>query len=297
MQSALVLGGDSLIGSALSAHLIANSWKVKCTTRRTAMPLGWVHFDLKYGFDALIQSNAQHADVVFICGAVTGFVPCDQDPIATRYVNVKCTVELARRFMQQGSRVVYLSSNAVFDGSRSSLDEFASTSPKTEYGRQKADCEQELLSCSAGLPGSCAIVRLTKVVEKKQTIYSGWIQNLKTNKPVKAAVDLMLCPMTTAFVAVGLQSIGADGKTGVFHLSGEKDMSYFDLATAMATLLGKDALVERVWVRDRLGIVPAPNFSSLSMTLTTSAYGIRPQCLIEVARELTRQGNSLVNAP
>ena len=172
-NSALVVGADGVIGRALNDELVANEWKVYRTSRRINLPKGSLYFDLKDGVDSLPEVVLRDTHVVFVCGAITGFTPCANDPEGSRKINVTRTAELGWRFMQLGARVIYLSSNAVFDGTQYGLNERAPTSPVTEYGRQKADCEMALLSASAALPGICAVVRLTKVVSRMQPLYSG----------------------------------------------------------------------------------------------------------------------------
>jgi dTDP-4-dehydrorhamnose reductase len=287
MRSALVVGGDGLIGHALTADLITASWHVTCTSRRENLLSGWLHFDLKDGVDTLPHAVVQQADVVFLCAAVTGFATCANDPEASRHINVTRSVELGRRFMQNGAHVVYLSSNAVFNGTQSRLDEFAPTNPVTEYGRQKAECEATLLYAATKLPGDCAVVRLTKVVDSAHPLYSGWVQSFKKQAHAKAATDLIMCPVTTAYVASGLRSIGSGTLGGVYHLSGERDMTYYELATSMASLFGQGNAVEGECIHQRLGPVPSPTFCALSMEHTTQIFGIEPQLLIEVASELS----------
>jgi len=246
-----------------------------------------LHFDLKDGVDTLPHAVGQQANVVFLCAAVIGFASCANDPEGSRHINVTRSVELGRRFMQNGAHLVYLSSNAVFDGTQSMLDEFAPTSPVTEYGRQKAECEAALLYAATESPGNCTVVRLTKVVDSSQPLYSGWVRSFKEQASAKAATDLILCPMTTAYVANGLRCIGGGKRGGVYHLSGERDMTYFDLATSMASMFGQSNAVEGECVYQSLGAVPSPTFSALSMEHTTQSFGIKPQLMFEVACELT----------
>ena len=287
MQSALVVGGDGLIARALTVKLAECGWSVIRTSRRECIPAGCVQFDLKDGVTALTDAALRKITTVFICAAVTGFAACADDPEGSRYVNVTRTVELGRFFMARGARVVYLSSNAVFDGMHRAPDERATTSPITEYGRQKADCEVGLLSAAAEFSGTCAVVRRTKVVDSSQALYCGWVQSFKSQVPAKAAADLTMCPVTATFVAGGLRSIGAGKQSGVYHISGEHDMTYFELATAMANELGRHATVEQDWVQQRLGAVPSPKYCAMSMTDTTEVWGLLPQSVGEVAKELT----------
>jgi dTDP-4-dehydrorhamnose reductase len=289
MRSALIVGGDGLIARALVAQLMLEKWAVNCTSRRNHLPDCWIRFDLRDGVSVLPGALLKNVDVVFICAAITGFAACTSDPQGSRYINVTRTVELGRHFMKNGAQVVYLSSNAVFDGTRAALNEYSPITPVTEYGQQKADCEAMLLCAASELSGKCAVVRLTKVVDRKQPLYSGWMQNLSAQLPIKAAVDLRISPITTAFVARGLSCIGAGGQSGVYHLSGEQDVTYLDLASAMIAALGKCVSVEHDWIQKRLVAVPSPAHSTLSMMHTTDIFGLKPQPLEAVVRELIDQ--------
>ncbi len=292
MLSALVVGGDGLIGRALTLQLAASGWMVVSTTRRTTAAPSQVNFDLAQGVSTLSgPGNAVPAGglVVFICAAVTGFAQCANDPEGSRYINVNRTVELGSYFMQQGALVVYLSSNSVFDGTFVDLNEMAATSPVSEYGRQKADCEKGLTAAAQDLIGACAIVRLTKVVDQSQGLYKAWVQCFKSHIPAKAAVDLVVCPVTTGYVVKGLQRIALNGRGGVFHLSGERDLTYFELASAIGFRMDRSAVIEPDWVQQRFGVVPAPAHGAMSMAHTTAACGLQPQALADVVHELTEQ--------
>ena len=282
-----MIGGDGLIGRALTTQLERSDWKVVSTSRRRTLPAGYLHFDLALSVGSLPKALVQSTQVVFVCAAVTGFAACANDPEGSRHINVTRTVELCSHLMQHGAFIVYLSSNAVFDGTQAEVSESATRSPVTEYGRQKADAETGLIAAAADLPGACAVVRLTKVVDQAQPLFKGWLQSFKSQEPAQAAADLVLCPVTTRYVVSGLQYIGAGMQGGTYHLSGERDMTYFELALAMASARGRGATVEQDWVRKRLGAVPSPEHSALSMAVTSAAWGLRPQPLATVAKELT----------
>ena len=132
------------------------------------------------------------------------------------------------------------------------------------------------------------MVRLTKVVHQAQPLFNKWMQRFEAQEPTLAAADLIISPVTTGYVVDSLKRIGAGMLGGCYHLSGEHDVTYFELALAMARARGLKATVERDWVRQRLDVVPFPAHSALSMEATTAAWGLLPQPLVTVARELTR---------
>jgi dTDP-4-dehydrorhamnose reductase len=117
------------------------------------------------------------------------------------------------------------------------------------------------------------------------------MRNFYLQISIRAAADLVISPVTTSYVASGLKCIGAGEKSGVFHLSGEQDTTYYGLATAMAEVLGVRSIVEEDWVRHRLGSIPSPSYSALSMPYTFNTWGLKPQKLNEVAKELVMKIN------
>lgn len=286
MNSALVIGGDGLIGRALTAELLSSHLKVINTSRSLNILNNQIHFDLNFGVGNLIGLINWVPDVVYICAAVTGFAACSKNPSATYHTNVTQTVELASHFMQQGSRVVYLSSNAVFDGTRALEKELSDVSPVSEYGRQKAECEKKLLDIAYKFSAHCCVVRLTKVVDINLALYSEWMNAFELNLPVKAAIDLTFCPISLKYVIKALKIISSAMQGGIFHLSGEKDITYFDLANTLINITESSSKLEQDLIQNRLGLVPSPQHSALSMDRTSRLIGILPQSLESVASDL-----------
>src|SRR5689334_22327349 len=135
---ALIVGGDSLVGSALQAHCRKAGIAVDLTSRRPgagAIPLDLGNPD----FAPLARGDYR---VAFLCAAVTSMQACQEQPEASRRINVDNTLELMRRLAGRGTHCVFLSSSQVFDGETPAPAEDAETCPKNEYGAQKLAVEQ-----------------------------------------------------------------------------------------------------------------------------------------------------------
>ena len=292
MPAGLVIGGDGLIGAALKSRLADTGWQVTSTTRRNTHSTGQRFLDLRSPMASLAGWPDRLQDpglVVFFAAAATGYARCAEDPAGTWLVNVDNTVALASEFMRDGAFVVYLSSNAVFDGTAPGVPEDAPTSPDTEYGRQKAACEAGLQQAAAGASSGAAIVRLTKVLNRDNALVGGWIRDLRGGSRIRAATDLVLSPITPGYVVDCLVRIAMRRRAGTYHLSGSMDVTYFGLAMSIAASLGCEAHIEEDRVRTRLGNVPAPLQSALGMRQTTRIFDIHPQPLHDVTGSLLAQ--------
>ena len=185
---------------------------------------------------------------------------------------------------REGAFVIYLSSNQVFDGSvpfRSPRDPCC---PVTEYGRQKAEVERRL---SRGSPAG-AIVRLTKVLGPRTPLFAAWAESLRRGQAIQPYSDLTLAPVPLSCVITVLLLIAVRRLAGVFHVSGDKDITYEAAARAGAGAMGADPrLLQPVnAAQNPAGGEPLPVHTTLDMEVLKSTFGIVPpgvQWTIETA--------------
>jgi len=129
----LIIGGDGAIGRALKDRLQSRQDTVFFTTRRSVPAHGnAVHLDLASSDAA--TTRLPQVDVAYFCAAITGFAACRNNKELAERVNFSAPSTLARRLAGAGSRVVFLSSNAVFDWSEPHVPASREPSPRTEYG-------------------------------------------------------------------------------------------------------------------------------------------------------------------
>ncbi len=243
----LVVGGDSLIGSAIADWLLASGEDVIVTTRRRtsatdgnagAKRLKKAPLDL--GAAPLEWSPPSPVEVAYLCAGVTKLDVCRSDPVRSRLVNVTGLANLAKSLIRQGIFVVYLSSGQVFDGSKPVMNPDHPGCPMTEYGRQKAAAEDILLRHA----NKTAVVRLTKVVGPGM-IFSKWARSLLAGETVRPFTDMVMSPIPLAFVVSALRLIGDSRRGGIWQLSGDRDVSYAQAAQWGAGVLGVDqSLIE-----------------------------------------------------
>ncbi len=296
MSAALVVGADGLIGSALLRELRSSGWTAVGTTRRRQAPTGLLYLDLaeappdlsnRSGYGPLL---ALPDLVVFFAAASTGYVRCENDPEGSRRVNVTHSMLLAKQMIGLGGFVVYPSSNAVFGDGAASPSEYSARAPASEYGRQKAAAEQALLelAADAGGRGGVAVVRMTKVVHAGGLL-AEWGSALKSGKTVDAAVDLRLSPVSLAYAIGGMIRVAGGRRTGIYHLSGDAELSYFEFAQRLAVALGQSrGQVRETRVRGRLGKT-LTNSGALMMTEASRLAGLEPQTVDSVLDDLVKE--------
>jgi len=232
----LIVGAKGLLGCAITQHLgLCGAPMV--SAGRSAQAGEW---QLDLAADPAEWQVPAGLSAAYLCAAETRLQVCEAEPERTACVNVERTLELARRLVEAGAFVVFPSTNLVFDGHRPVFLEGHSVCPVTEYARQKVRVEAGLRQW----PSRTAIVRLSKVVHPGMPLLRGWADLLRRGETVRAFANLHFSPITPAYVAEALYAIASRRLSGITHLSGSGQMSYADLAFALARRLGvRESLV------------------------------------------------------
>jgi dTDP-4-dehydrorhamnose reductase len=230
----LVIGGDGLIGAALVQFLKkAKESFIYTSRRKTYIPPDYLHLNLsEKQFD---WNEIDRADVAIFCAGMTKVDVCEKKKISSRLVNVENVHKLARILADQGARIVYLSSNAVFDGSKEYPSHEDAVSPITEYGRQKVEVEKQLIE---EYPSLVTILRLTKVLGSLNPLFDDWSLALKRGDPIQPFSDMYIAPIPLSFVVSVVRLVVDQNVKGILHLSGDKDFSYADIALMASNWLG-----------------------------------------------------------
>jgi dTDP-4-dehydrorhamnose reductase len=182
----------------------------------------------------------QQTKAACVCAAVARIAACAADPEGTEYINVTQTVALVEKLLARGVYVLFLSTNQVFDGRVAHVLADAPHSPVSEYGRQKALTEAALRRHMArGAPA--AILRLAKVVSNRMPLIDGWIADLSASRAISAFSDMVLAPTPTDLVCAAIGVLLEDRASGIFQLTGPRDVAYAEIGRFLAAHLGVES--------------------------------------------------------
>jgi dTDP-4-dehydrorhamnose reductase len=263
----LLVGGDSEIGAATSRKTTDRGIACAATTRRRdrvgpARPF----LDLLSPLDDWRPPEATSAVCIF--AGIPRLAACAANPQASSHINVTRTLALVDRLLAQDIHVLFLSSNQVFDGTRAHVPADAPHSPVSEYGAQKAATETALFArMQAGAP--IAILRLAKVMSPDMVLLRGWIDALRQGKPIHAFRDMLMAPVPMALTSDAILALLEGKSTGIFQLTGPRDVTYADAGRYLAKCIGADQdLVEETGALDN---GQPPGSTPRNTTLDSSA--------------------------
>ncbi len=223
---ALIIGVDSLIGSALYERLSNIGKHVIGTSRK--LNAKHLFFDLTQLEKIQELPLARH---IFICASVNGFKVCEDNLDLATKVNFYSTCHIAKHYMKLGSHVIFFSSSSVFGSNRTFPMECEIVNPNTDYGRLKVLAEQQMSKdAKYSRDGKLTIVRLTKLIESLAPLIESWKKNAELGKNIQAYKDLHLCPISMNFITNSIIKICENYIHGVIHLSGNQIFSYYEFA-------------------------------------------------------------------
>lgn len=293
--SFLVIGGDGLIGDSLVRALRTSNPNVYMTSRKQkARDPRILFLDLEGNPEELFKDGriqriaACGRLTAFISAAITKIADCEQDPVRSRLVNVTNTVELGKRLLCMGAGVIFISSNSVFSGLQTFPTESSRPEPYTNYGRQKAESEQALRGIHASMTHAppLMIVRLTKVLARINPLIASWIENLRAGIAISAFEDRRFSPISIGSTVESLIKIAESWNDGIYHLSGSRDLSYYDFARLLASSFGADSdLVIPVLADVPVSGLLHPH-SALGETVANRALALESEDPEAVARSL-----------
>jgi dTDP-4-dehydrorhamnose reductase len=288
----VVIGADSLLGTALLKKIKKNEFECYGTTRRieTISPQRF-YLDFQEPKSYAIPFSDFHA---FIVAAATNYERCESDPNSKK-VNVDLIPQLVESLIHQGAYVTLISTNSVFGGDRPWPDEDDPHDARIAYSIQKHESEARSfeIAKSCGALHRFNVVRLTKILSCDTSPLPSWLNSWKNGEVIEPFADLVFAPISLKFICDSLLRISLLKTPGCLHLSGSANISYVEFAYALADAIGvnRSLIVPSSASEKGINILFKPRFSGLGMNKTTQITGIFPQSIREVIADLINEEN------
>lgn len=276
MERILVIGGTGLVGNALVRAWAACGHAVAAATYHCHPSEAFRQLDMQDERAVAELLEELRPGVVAIPAANPFVDHCEKNPAETRRLNVDGTLAAARRATALGARVIFFSSDYVFDGRKGLYKESDPVSPLSEYGRQKAEVEERLLALSPR-----HLVARTAGAFGWQWEPKNFVLQVKSRlerrERMKVVADVRYAPTYVEELASCVVELAARGEGGIFHAVGDETIGRFEFAEAVAAAWSLDAgLLERARSSDFPSAAPRPKESSLDISKLRKALGRTP---------------------
>jgi dTDP-4-dehydrorhamnose reductase len=220
--------------------------------------------------DADLRDHARVRDVIrdsrpdwiLLSAAYTDVDGCESNRDLALAVNCEGAVNVAQAAREAGSRLMFLSTDYVFDGTRKSPYEISDArNPTSVYGESKARAEERLLEI---LPEVC-IVRTSWLFGHGGKCFPATILKLASTRPEISVVnDQRGSPTFTRDLASALVKLCRAGARGIVHVTNSGNCTWYDFATEIVRNSGMSTKVNPVTTAEFPRPARRPAYSVLS---------------------------------
>jgi dTDP-4-dehydrorhamnose reductase len=218
-----------------------------------------------------------HPDAVIHAGAFTNVDAAERDRDAAQATNERGTAHLARACAARGIRLVYLSTEYVFDGAAGPYREDDPVNPRGWYAQTKEAGERAVVATG----GDWAIGRTTVVYGYAAHVRANFVLwllgQLKAGQRVRIVDDQIGSPTLADNLAEMVIALASSKVGGVFNTAGADVLSRLDFSKQIAETFGLDASLIDPTTTAALGqAAPRPLKAGLLMDKFRTAFPSGP---------------------
>ena len=177
-----------------------------------------------------------NVDAIIHAAAWTAVDACESDPQKAMAVNRDGTANIVSAARESGARVIYISTDYVFDGTKSTpYIESDLPNPQSVYGASKLAGEQQLDLTTD------QIVRISWVCGEHGANMVKTILRLAASNPTLTFVnDQIGSPTFTSDAAPAIVELATSDSAGIWHLTNQGSTSWFGFARDVLSAAGQD---------------------------------------------------------
>ena len=178
-----------------------------------------------------------NVDAIIHAAAWTAVDACESDSQKAMAVNRDGTANIVSVAREYGARVIYISTDYVFDGTKSTpYIESDLPNPQSVYGASKLAGEQQIDLTTD------QIVRISWVCGEHGANMVKTILRLAASNPTLTFVDDQIgSPTFTSDAAPAIVELATSDSAGIWHLTNQGSTSWFGFARDVLTCAGLDA--------------------------------------------------------
>ena len=258
-KTVVVTGVSSSPGFKIALKLAEAGWDVLGVyNQHPVEKISAVKWDL--GKDPQNLLKTYMPSLLVHVAAIGDVDKCEAEPILCYKINTLVTRELVKGSYKLGIRMIYLSTDYVFDGLKGMYNEEDPPRPVNYYGLTKLLGEEAVLSIEG------VVIRTSWIYgfgPGRQNFGKTVVEKLSKGESIKAITDQWGSPTLNTLIGEAVKILAEKELSGIYHVSGPR-MSRYEFALSIAEFFGfsKD-LVKPISVSEVGYKAPRPKDSSL----------------------------------
>lgn len=286
MKTVLITGGTGLLGKGLAESILPDYKLISIHLRNYSVPNnGTEHIVLdvldtksvealfkKYEFDCVVHA-AGIANV---------------DYVETHYEesyrsNIEGTQNIISVCRENGCHMIYVSTNAVFDGNEAPYSETSKPNPINKYGKIKLECEKKVSENLDNFTIFRPILMYGWHCLQSRLNPATWIiEKLSKGKIINMVIDIYENPLYNIQCGEMLWQTILRKPRGIIHAAGSEIVNRYEFAVKLAEIFGfSSSLIHPVASSFFPSIAPRPKNTCFETKRIREDLGITPLTLKE----------------
>jgi dTDP-4-dehydrorhamnose reductase len=262
----LVTGGSGLLGSKL-VKTLSGRCKVYPThnlNRFSSKDCCTVRLDVRNKDDVKGMINKISPDLIIHSAALINLDYCEKNREEAWKVNVEGTRNIVEASRGTGSRLVYISTDYVFDGMRGMYREDDLPNPINYYAKTKYEGEKVVQGLDDYLIARTSVL----YGYHPRPNFVIWVVNeLKQRHKIDIVKDQFNSPTLADDLAEMIIKLVEEDRAGIFHTAGSERISRYDFARKITAVFGLDTGLLNPVTSDELNwVARRPLDSSLDVS-------------------------------
>lgn len=288
-----------------SILLLGATGQVGHELRRTLAPLGTIWAPGRDKVDLTDAQSLRQAvedespDLIVNAAAFTDVDGAEEEPEQAAQLNARAPGVLASAARKAEAWLVHYSTDYVFDGAkRTPYTEDDDSSPINVYGETKRDGEAAI----QGVGGRAVVLRTSWVYSARRSNFVRTMLGMADEHETLTVVDDQIGVPTwagwiaeaTATIGEHLLASGDPSLSGLYHLAGTGQTSWYGFAKAIFAQFGRENVsVEPVPTSEYPTPAPRPAYTVLDSSRVRETFGLSlPPWTVQLARLRARETGS-----
>ena len=234
------LGLNGLVGSRIT-ELLKDNYDFISLSRSTGV-------DITDAESLTTLKNYKDAKFVLQFSAKADVDACEKDKDQGEEgeawkINVEGTKNVAEICRELGKKIIYISTDFVFDGEKEKGDSYSENdtpNPINWYSKTKYEGEKRIEESGAPY----IILRLAfpyrAGFEPKKDFVRAIMDTLRNGKQIKGVTDQIFCPTLIDDIALAIDTLIKNDATGIYHAVGDEALTPFEASIKIAENFGLD---------------------------------------------------------
>lgn len=241
----LVIGATGYIGSQIYCEALKRNIKV-IGTKFQSQNKEFVQFNIVNDkIEDLVSKFNGNNKVAVICSANAKIDYCYDYKDEAYKINVTATVKLLNELKALNYKIIFLSTDNVFDGKRGNYTEKDVQCPINEYGKMKTIVEKYIVE---NIQDAC-IMRIGKIIglrNHKNDMLTEWMNQAKNSEKIYCIKDNIFTPTHVEDIVNSFFIIAERKLKGVYNIVGNEHFSRKSMALKFLNYTGlKTDIIEK----------------------------------------------------